>query len=67
MNETNVEGIPRTNNHVDGWCNSINSLLSCQHPKMFKFLNDLMDEQEAQDIKMVQIEAGESPEKRDKK
>lgn len=54
-----IIGIPRTNNNVAGWHNSMNSLVSCQHPKIFKFVDSLMKEQDAQELKIIQINAGE--------
>lgn len=56
-------GIPRTNNHIEGWHNSINSLMGCQHPKFYKFLSFLLQEQNKQDLNIIQINAGEVPPK----
>lgn len=60
-------GIPRTNNNVEGWHNRINSLGSWLHPKIFKFISDMMKEQKIVDLKVIQINAGEKPEKRARK
>lgn len=49
---------------MEGWHNSINSLMSCQHPKIFKFLDSLMKEQDAQELKIIQINAGDKAQKK---
>lgn len=60
-NISSISDIPRTNNHVEGWHNSINSFIGCQHPKIFPFLNKIMTEQDSQDLNIIQIDAGENP------
>lgn len=56
--------MPRTNNNVEGWHNRINSLMSCHHPKIFKFLDGLKKEQDEQELRIIQINAGESTKKK---
>lgn len=56
-------GIPRTNNNIEGWHNGLNSFMGCQHPKFYKFLKYLIKEQDIQDLNIIQINAGEVPQK----
>lgn len=51
--------LPRTNNCVEGWHTSFNSLLSCSHPTIWKFLNILKAEQSRNEMMFEKIIAGE--------
>lgn len=51
--------MPRTNNHVEGWHNRLNSFVRCHHPPIFKFLNEIMKEQCLQEIDIAHIHSGE--------
>lgn len=54
-----ILGIPRTNNHVEGWHNRLNSFVKCHHPPIFTFLSDIMKEQCLQEIDIAHINSGE--------
>lgn len=57
---SNVElDLPRTNNSVEGWHTSFNSLLSCSHPTIWKFLNTLKSEQSRNEMVYEKMIAGE--------
>lgn len=60
----NCKGLPRTNNSIEGWHNSINNLFSCQHPKIFTFLDKIIKEQNDQDMKIIQAKAGDKGRKK---
>lgn len=53
--------IPRTNNSVEGWHNSFNSMLSALHPSVWIFINALKKEESLNRFKIEQYTAGFEP------
>ena len=51
--EDTLLGLPRSSNIVEGWNNSFNSMLSCSHPSIWKFLECLGKEQNLTDQKIT--------------
>jgi hypothetical protein len=56
-----IDGIPKTNNAVEGWHNAFSSLLSAGHPTIWKFINIIQKEQSLNELKVNQYLAGVSP------
>jgi hypothetical protein len=56
-----LEDLPKTNNSVEGWHNSFSSLLSANHPTIWKFIDALKKEQSLNELKIVQFIAGQAP------
>ncbi|KAF0985447.1 hypothetical protein HZS_482 [Henneguya salminicola] len=53
-----IEGIPPTNNCVEGWNNKLNRLVGCAHSNIWTLINKIQDEQGFNEFKMDQIESG---------
>ena len=56
-----IDGIPKTNNAVEGWHNAFSSLLSADHPTIWKFIDGIQQEQSLNELKVNQYLAGVSP------
>ncbi|CAK9289960.1 unnamed protein product [Gordionus sp. m RMFG-2023] len=56
-----LEGIPKTNNAVEGWHRAFSSLLSSHHPSIWKFLDALRLEQSLTEAKIEQYISGTQP------
>ena len=52
------DGVARTNNICEGWHNSLQSLLQCSHPTMWRFLDGLLMDCTKQKINFLQGVAG---------
>lgn len=55
------DGLPKTNNAVEGWHLSFSHLLGADHPTIWKFINGLKHEQSLNDFKIDQYLAGDEP------
>ena len=55
------EGLPRTNNHIEGWHRKFQRIFMCYHPTFWKFINLLKKEQTLNRVDMVPAEAGHPP------
>ena len=53
-----VEGIPRTQNQVEGWHRGIQSMFDGNRPTIWSFLAGLQREQVLQHGELVQLRAG---------
>ncbi|XP_029344148.1 uncharacterized protein LOC115033845 [Acyrthosiphon pisum] len=60
------DNIPRTNNSVEGWHNSFNSMLSAHHPSIWTFITALKKEESLNRFKIEQYTAGFEPPKKKK-
>ena len=58
--------MPRTNNHLEGYHNALQSSLSCIHPNIWKFINGLKKEEHLAQLKKIQFDGGEICEKKKK-
>ncbi|XP_022169656.1 uncharacterized protein LOC111033288 [Myzus persicae] len=58
------DNIPRTNNSVEGWHNSFNSMLSAHHPSIWTFITALKKEESVKRFKIEQYTAGFEPPKK---
>ena len=56
--ESATEGIARTTNICEGWHNSLQSLLLCNHPSMWTFFDGIMKETAMQTASFLQATAG---------
>jgi hypothetical protein len=56
-----IDGIPKTNNAVEGWHNAFSSLLSADHLTIWKFIDIIQKEQSLNELKVNQYLAGVSP------
>ena len=52
------EGMPRTNNKLEGWHKGIQVMFQGPHPNIWNFIRALRQEQILQDGKLIQIQAG---------
>lgn len=52
------EGIPRTNNSVEGWHNAFSSLLAANHPSLWKFIKALQRQQSLTEFTIERYIAG---------
>ena len=58
-----IDGLPKTNNALEGWHRAFSSLLSAHHPTIWKFINAIQQEQSLNELKLNQYSAGVSPPK----
>lgn len=57
------QGLPKTNNSVEGWHRGFSTLLGVSHPTLWKFIDDLKREQKLNELKIEQYIAGQHPPK----
>lgn len=55
MCEIVLRKMPRTNNAVEGWHNSINQFVGCKNPSIWTFIEKIKKEQSVQELKMVEM------------
>ena len=55
------DGLPKTNNSVEGWHNEFGSLLAANHPSIWKFIEGLQKQQSLNEMKIAQYLAGRNP------
>lgn len=53
-----LNGLPRTNNATEGWCNAIRTFFDARHPQIYKFMHGVKTEQGLQEATKAQITAG---------
>jgi len=53
-----VDGIPKTNNNIEGWHRRFSSLIGASHPTIWKFIDALKKEESLVKFKLNQYEAG---------
>ena len=53
------EGLPRTNNHIEGWHRRMQSNVGSHHPSIWHFLDVLRREQSLNEVIITQIRAGQ--------
>ena len=58
MRERVVEGLPRTNNSVEGWHNVFQSSVGCHHPTIYSLVEHFRREQDHIEQKISRIHAG---------
>ena len=56
--------LPRSTNMAEGWHHGFNSMLSCSHPSIWRFLEALKKEQNVIRMKLVRMHQLEEPERR---
>jgi hypothetical protein len=54
------DALPRTNNSVEGWHRAFQSSLSCAHPSLWKFIDQLKKEEALQHFNIIQVRSGAS-------
>ena len=57
-----AEELPRTNNNIEAWRNSLQANVSFTHPTFWKFLGVLLRKESIVQVKMLQNQAGHPPE-----
>ena len=62
MYEQTLQGLPRTNNAVEGWHRSFQANVGGCHPNFWKFIDILKREQNLAQVHMAQARAGHQPE-----
>lgn len=62
-----MEGLPQSNNSVEGWHNAFHTFIGHSHPNIYKFIESIRNEQNLQEMRMAQISASQDPEPRRKK
>ncbi len=60
------EGIPKTNNYVEGWHRKFSTLLGADHPSIWKFIDNLKNEQSLNELELNQLISGTHPIQRNK-
>ena len=65
--ERTLQGLPRTNNSVEGWNRRFNSIVSKSHPGVFSLLEALRNEENYAQAMRVLVGAGGSPPRKKKK
>ncbi|RWS20135.1 uncharacterized protein B4U80_11049 [Leptotrombidium deliense] len=53
-----IDELPKTNNSVEGWHRAFSSLISCQHPSIWKFISGIKKDQSLNEFKLEQYVAG---------
>ena len=53
------EGLPRTNNHIEGWHRRMQSNVGAHHPSIWHFLDVLRREQSLNEVIITQIRTGQ--------
>ena len=66
VRDRTMEGMPRTNNKLEGWHRGIQVMFQGPHPNIWKFVRCLGQEQVLQHGELIQIQAGEFREKQHK-
>ena len=60
------DGLPRTNNHIEGWHRKLQASITSSHPNIWKFIDVLKKEQALVDVEINQILGGHKPPKQRK-
>src|SRR6218665_674924 len=56
--EAAADGLARTTNIVEGWHHSLQVILQCSHPTLWKFLSQLMNDCSKQKASLLQRSTG---------
>jgi len=62
-----LEGIPRTNNRLEGWHRGIQSMVDSVHPSLFRLLKGLQREENVQSADLFRFRPGQVVKKSEKK
>lgn len=57
MRSLTLNGLPRTNNAVEGWHNAMANTVSCANPTIWKFIDAIKFEQGRQELRIAQMTA----------
>ena len=60
MHQRTIDGLPRTNNHVEGWHRRFQADVGAHHPNFWRFLTVLRREEALTHTEIVQAEAGDA-------
>ena len=61
------DGLPRTNNKLEGWHRAIQTLLDGPHPSVWRFFSAIQKEEGLQDADLTALMAGQEIQKQKKK
>jgi len=53
-----ADGLPRTNNSVEGWHHAFQSSVSCHHPNIYKLIEHIQAEQDHTEQLIARFNAG---------
>lgn len=67
VRERTMDGIPRTNNKLEGLHRGMQSMFTCAHPTMWKFFGGLRKEHALHYTTYVQALGGEQPPKQNRR
>ncbi|XP_016660429.1 uncharacterized protein LOC107883932 isoform X2 [Acyrthosiphon pisum] len=57
-------GLPTTNNAVEGWHRGFTSVIGTSHPNIWKFIDGIKKVQNIEELKREQYNAGKQPQKK---
>jgi len=60
VNKRVTEGLPRTNNAVEGFHSALRSSVTCKHPNIWKFITALKKEEALQETKIIHVKRGDA-------
>jgi hypothetical protein len=59
MYQRTTELLMRTNNSAEAWHRRLNSIIQCQHPTLWTFINSLQNEEHFIHCQLIKLNAGE--------
>ena len=59
MHQRTTDLLMRTNNSVESWHRRLSSIIQCQHPTLWTFINSLKNEEHFIHCQLVKLNAGE--------
>lgn len=59
--ETVLQGLPKTNNSIEGWHHGFQSQIAAQHPNIWKFISAIKREQSLNELRIEQYISGQLP------
>ncbi len=67
MHQRTTDLLMRTNNSLEAWHRRLNSIVQCQHPSLWKFIESLKNEEHYIHCQLIKLNAGEKvePNKKD--
>ncbi len=62
-----MDGLPKTNNSVEGWHRGFEEQVAAHHPNIWKFINCIKKEQSLNEVRFEQYISGEESQKKKRK
>ena len=60
MRQRTTDQLMRTNNRLEAWHRRLTSIVQCQHPSLWKFIESLKNEEHYIHCQLIKINAGEN-------